>query len=90
LAEGAYTNGGHTDGAVIRVQRERAGQPDVLLLDRFLQPQLNAGDRGVQHADIDLAGCARGDRLVLRITPGPSNNGAWDWTYVDRVELTGP
>ncbi|HET7536508.1 MAG TPA: hypothetical protein VFJ90_08645 [Candidatus Didemnitutus sp.] len=87
---GAYTNGGHTDGAVFRVERERAGQGTAVLFERLLDPQSREADRGAQHADLDLTGCAAGDRLILRIDPGPAHNNAWDWTFLDRVELTGP
>ena len=90
FSEGAYTNGGNTDGAVFRVERERPGQPAAVLFERLLQPQLQAADRGTLQADIDLAGSVRGDRLVVRIEPGPANNGAWDWTYLDHVRFTGP
>jgi hypothetical protein len=88
--DGAYVNDANTDGAVFRVELERAGQAAIVLFERHLEPKLRPRDRGVQHADVDLAGSARGDHLVLRIGPGPANNAAWDWTYLDRVNLDGP
>ncbi len=84
---GAYSNGGHTDGAVFRVELERPGQPTRSLWTRHLQPVSEPADQGRQQADLTLSSIQPGDHLVVRIDTGPDHNAAWDWTYLLNLRL---
>jgi hypothetical protein len=83
--EGAYSNGGHTDGATFVVELRRSGQPPQTLFSQRLDPIGNPDDRGRHTAELSLPTNAAGGQLVVRIGPGPSN--AWDWTYVSDFVL---
>jgi hypothetical protein len=86
LQEGAYTNGGQTDGATYRVELQRRDHPPQILFERNLQPLDRPADRGRQHAEVILPPTTRaGDRLVIRIDPAGSNS--WDWTSLSSLEL---
>lgn len=82
---GAHQAGGRTDGAIYRVELERAGKAAEMLFERHLEPLGTPADRGRQESRVVLAGARAGDRLVLRILPGASNS--WDWTYLTDVVL---
>jgi hypothetical protein len=78
--EGAYSNGGHTDGATFVVELRRAGQPSRTLFSAPLNPAANPDDRGRHSAEVALPENTGGSQLFVRIDPGSSN--AWDWTYI--------
>jgi len=85
---GAYRDGGNTDGAGFRVTLRRAGQPEVPVFERLLQPVSRPADQGNQHADCHLPeGIEPGNELVLSIDPGPYGSPAWDWTYLANLQL---
>ena len=84
---GAYTNGGHTDGAIFQVTLHRANRPGHELFERLLDPSRNNANRGPQRLDLPLPRIQNGDRLVISIDPGPAGSAAWDWTYIKRLEL---
>jgi hypothetical protein len=54
---------------------------------RALKPRENPADRGDQEARVSLPLFAPGSRLVLRTGPGEFNDNAWDWAYVNRINL---
>jgi hypothetical protein len=83
---GAYLTGS-TDGARFIVERESHGQSPETLFQRFLQPLSLSSDRGPQLLDLPLRRVKSGDRLVIRIDPGPAGNNSWDWTYLSRLTL---
>ena len=86
--EGAYRNGGNTDGARYRAVLRRPGQPEVVLFERLLQPLAQPTDQGNQHTELTLpAAIAAGAELVLAIDPGPFGSGAWDWTYLANLRI---
>ena len=76
--EGAYTNGNTTDGAIFYVTWV-LGTDEILLLERALDPLHKLGDRGLQYFKVPLPS-RDGGHLRLRVSPGPKNNFAWDWT----------
>lgn len=76
--EGAYTNGNTTDGADFYVTWV-LGTEEIILLERTLDPLHKMNDRGLQYFDVTLPP-RDGGHLRLRISPGPRNNIAWDWT----------
>jgi 4-amino-4-deoxy-L-arabinose transferase and related glycosyltransferases of PMT family len=50
-----------------------------------IDPYRNSHDRGPRHARVVLPG--RAGQLVVRLSPGPHNNDAFDWSYL--TNLTG-
>jgi hypothetical protein len=75
----APENRGPTDGAEFIVRwRDAAGQEQILFR-RLLRPRDEAGDRGVQSLRVALP--PGPGRLSLRISPGPTDNAASDWTF---------
>jgi hypothetical protein len=85
---GAYRDGGNTDGAGFRVMLRRAGQPDLTVFARLLQPVGRPADQGKQHAAFPLPDkLAAGTELVFAIDPGPAGSAAWDWTYVANFQI---
>lgn len=76
--EGAYTNGNTTDGAIFYVTWV-LGTDEIVLLERSLDPLHKLGDRGLQYFKVPLPS-RDGGHLRLRVSPGPKNNFAWDWT----------
>lgn len=84
---GAHSGEGQTDGAAFIVEHESPGQAPAVIFRRHLQPLGVEADRGEQSAELALPAIRAGDRLHLRIDPGPNENAAWDWTYVNRFTL---
>lgn len=80
--EGAYQNGGQTDGATVTVEIFPPGQSSRIVFERLLDPRGHPADRGRQQASIDLPPTPPGSRLGLRIGPGPQGSNSWDWVYV--------
>lgn len=83
--EGAYApeNQGATDGAVFSVVWRDARGGDAgerVLFRQGLRPREEAADRGPQFFRAELPAPGPG-RLELRISPGPAENPASDWTY---------
>jgi len=84
--EGAYTQG-DTDGAEFVVELTTADGRTTELLRRWLRPKTVIADRGLQAFAVSLPAHAAGDRLKLSILGGPAGNIAWDWTYLDGLDL---
>lgn len=82
---GAYSEGGHTDGATFQVAWIKDAKREVLF-SRHLDPVNAGGDRGLQSFAVDL-GARREGRLLLEVTPGPAGNNSWDWTGWTAVEI---
>lgn len=83
--EGAYAteNQGATDGAVFSVVwRDALGSEasERVLFRQWLRPREQAADRGVQFFRAELP-ANRPGLLELRISAGPAENPASDWTY---------
>jgi hypothetical protein len=84
FAAGAYKPPNLTDGAEFIIEWIGA-EGSTQLFKRLLAPAYIAADRGMQ--SFDLAIPQGGGRLVLRITPGPNNDLAFDWTYWTDVKF---
>jgi hypothetical protein len=84
---GAYTGEGSTDGAIYTVELVRPNHPRETLFRRHLEPRARPEDQGRQHAKITLPSLGPADHLILNISPGPTGNNSWDWTYVANFEL---
>ncbi len=90
----AYADGhpGATDGAEFSVQwTPGPDSPPRMLWQRLLRPREEIHDRGLHSFTIDLPPHHADGRLELRISPGPSDNPASDWTFwSDLVLETSP
>lgn len=83
--EGAYLNGGQTDGATFKVELFSAGGAPRILFEKRLTPTTTDADRGSQTMQVAIPTGNAGTKLGIRIDTGPS--GAWDWTYITNFEL---
>jgi hypothetical protein len=86
MVANAYANANTTDGAEFLVEWLDANNATTTLFRRHLQPKDNVEDRGEQQFNIALP--PGPGRLILRTTPGPANNIAFDWTYWTDVKFT--
>jgi hypothetical protein len=77
---------GVTDGADFVVELVQ-GEHTRPLFQRRLDPVHQVYDRGTHTRRILLPPFTPGTRLVVRTTPGPAGNAAWDWTYLARLEF---
>lgn len=87
LLPGAYTNGGQSDGVEFVVELQAPDGTVTALSRHWLNPGANEADRGDRSYDVALPATAPNTQLILKITPGPQGNGAWDWSYVASLEI---
>lgn len=83
LFEGAYTNGGETDGVEFRVDWIEADGTRKVLWQRLLLPQSSKRDQGRQSFEIELPSTAGQAALVT--TNGPADHVIFDWAYWQQV-----
>lgn len=83
--DGAYQNGGNTNGATFSVIATPPNETPEVLFRRTLRPVQNNEDRGDQRVDVELPALAPGSELKVVIDPDGSH--AWDWTYVTDLRL---
>ncbi|MFM1852119.1 MAG: hypothetical protein RIS54_1803 [Verrucomicrobiota bacterium] len=81
---GAYTGEGKTNGAVFSVIWT-AGQDSRIVFERSLDPATRPDDRGLQSFDVHLPQSS--GRIVLKVSPGPFNINAFDWTGWSAIEF---
>jgi hypothetical protein len=86
MAAKSYEPPNATDGAEFIVDWVGADGKVSTLYTRWLQPVNVMGDRGYQTFNVAVP--QGGGRLILRTTPGPNNNIAYDWTYWLDVKFT--
>lgn len=80
IRDGAWDNGGGTDGVCFSVV---SGEGQQVLFARCLNPKQHLGDRGRQTASIDLPpGLA-----TLRLRTECRANCSWDWSYWSNATL---
>ncbi len=82
---GAYTGGGHTNGAIFRLRAHRPDQAPSILFERLVDPVSRPADRTTLKTTLDLPELPAGTVLELTIDPNGSN--AWDWTFIDSLRL---
>ena len=87
LIAGAYTGGGHSDGAEFIVELRRPDGSIEPVYRRLLNPVDLPADRGTQHFTVPLPAHANGTVMIVRTDVGPAGNGAWDWTYLSRLDI---
>jgi hypothetical protein len=83
LLDGAWRNGGRTDGVLFRIS-VRSADRSAVVWSRFLDPVRNPEDRGTQQGAVELEG-RHATALVFETLPGA--NGLWDWSYWSRAEV---
>ena len=87
MLPGAYTAGGLSDGVEFQVEVHFADGSVQRLLNYYLNPLEIFLDRTDRTFEIALPPVTTGALLILRVTPGPSGNEAWDWAYLSRLQL---
>jgi hypothetical protein len=87
LLPGAYTNGGHSDGAEFMVEFKQPDGSIEPVFHRFLNPMDTPADRGTQHFAVPLPAHAAGTVMIVRTDGGPAGSNAWDWTYLRRLDI---
>ena len=85
ILEGAYTNGGKTDGVEFLIEIENEKGKTRLALKRLLGPTEIVADRGKIRFDVALD---RRDRKVsLKTGMGEHQDAAWDWSVWSDIEF---
>ena len=85
LIANAYTNGNTSDGAEFIIEWVNPAGEMSRVFYRLLKPLTIPEDRGDQTFDFKVP--PGGGRLIMRTTPGPDNNVAYDWTYWTDVKF---
>lgn len=79
---------GQTDGVEFFVEVVPPAGPVMPLFQRYLQPLSQPADRGLQRARAYLPPhLPPGSVLRLRTETGPAHNGAWDQSYITRLQI---
>lgn len=81
----SYSEGNTTDGAEFIVEWIDTHGKMSRMFYRHLQPLTYPQDRGEQSFDFTVP--AGGGRLLLKTTPGPAGNLAYDWAYWTGVKF---
>ena len=85
--QSAYADGGHTNGAVIRIEiRSREGRVDKLF-EYYARPVERAADRLLLHAVVAVPRHQPGARLLISFLPGDNNDISWDHTFISYLSL---
>jgi hypothetical protein len=82
--QGAYSEGGRTNGAQFAIHWSAGGEP-VILHERFLDPVNKVNDRGLQKFTVKLPKST--GQVYLRVSPGPYGQYAFDWTGWTAIEF---
>lgn len=73
-----------TDGAAFSITHLAANGTRTVLLERYLDPGKNAGDRGIQKFECALP---PGGEVEFLVKAGPRDNNSYDWTHWHRLEF---
>jgi hypothetical protein len=85
ILDGAWQGEVKTDGVGFRIARE-AGTEQVEVFQRLLQPQQQAGDRGMQRFSVAVE--TQGESvLVFGCDCGPRHECACDWSYWTDIRI---
>jgi hypothetical protein len=87
LLPGAYTQGGNSDGADFIVEFQLPDGSIRPVFRRTLNPRDNPADRGTINFEVPLPDRPAGTQLMVATGPGPSGSNAWDWTYLEHLNL---
>jgi len=87
----AYLGETTTDGVEFNVEILWPDGDGRILWQRMMRPQRVANDRGMQRLRLPLPPYEPGMRLRIRTHPGQDNDGAYDQSYVTRLQIkSGP
>lgn len=88
LSEESYTqtDGTGTDGVEFSVLMRVPSRADRAVARYMLNPRELPADRGMRKMTLNFQ-APSGAQLILRTTPGPRNDTAFDWAYWGRVQL---
>lgn len=79
---------GETDGVEFFVEAVPPAGPVLRIFQHYLQPLTNPEHRGMQRARVYLPPqLPAGSQLRLRTDTGPVHNGAWDQSYITRLQI---
>jgi hypothetical protein len=88
ILPGAYGREDHTDGVQFAIEYTPPESSPQVLFERFLDPQANPRDRGLQAFAVWLPPGDRGT-VALRAFNPPGKNPHRDWSYWADVDLEG-
>jgi hypothetical protein len=83
----AYLDGGTTDGVEFNVEVLWPPSDGRVIFKQMLRPLTTIADRGMHRARVLLPPFEPGARLRIRTHPGPDNDGAYDQSYISRVNI---
>ncbi|MBA4135756.1 MAG: hypothetical protein C0518_00405 [Opitutus sp.] len=87
ILPGAFTAGGKTDGVEYQaIWRDSRGR-EHMLGKYHSNPLGNPDDRQERTFTVPLPPHQPGAKFVLRVTTGPHNSNAWDWSYVSHLRI---
>jgi hypothetical protein len=86
LYPAAYLEG-NTDGVEFNVEVIWPPKDGRVLFKRMLTPYTYLPDRGMHRARVYLPPYRPGALLRIRTHPGPANNGAYDQSYITRLQI---
>ena len=78
---------GNTDGVEFNVEEIWPPNDGRVLFKHMLHPYTYVPDQGTHRARVFLPPYRPGAQLRIRTHPGPANNGAYDQSYVARVQI---
>jgi hypothetical protein len=84
LRDGAWQEGGTTDGVCFRISSEAPPGAQARLWERCLDPAANPADRQEQAASLDTQ-LTHGGRLILETAC--RSHCSWDWSYWSALEI---
>jgi hypothetical protein len=83
----AYTNGGHTNGAILRIEIQSRYGGRNKLFEYYARPAERESDRGLLHAAVIIPAHQSDDWLVVYLLPGDNNDASWDHTFIRHLTL---
>ena len=83
----AYADGGHSNGAILRIELQAPQGNAVTLFEYYAKPVEHESDRNLLHASVALPAHHAGDRLIVSLLPGDNNDASWDHTFIRELSL---
>ena len=83
----AYLDGGTSDGVEFNVEVLWPPSDGRVVFKQMIRPRTVSQDRGAHRARVLLPPYEPGAQLRIRTHPGPDNDGAYDQSYINRVNI---
>jgi hypothetical protein len=83
----AYTNGGHTNGAIFRVELKTKTGTVKKLFERYLRPYERPADRKIAQSAVTIPAHALGDELIVSVLPGDGGDASYDHTFIKKLVI---